>query len=258
MNIMRSIHRLFSPLIYRDGTAIVPAQVAPEWAERQFLRRLLHRLRVDCVIDVGANVGQYANILRLIGFQGTILSFEPSPQIFAKLASSSAHDERWHVFDYALGAEAGTIEFNIMQESEFSSVRQPSSRDTAQFESYNQVVERIDVAIERLDKVLPRLRSTYGFERPFLKTDTQGFDIEVLRGAAGIHCELSGIECELAIKHLYEDVKPWTEAIEEYIAAGFELAGIFDVHPRKSFFIECNCYFVRPDNAGSPLHGRRS
>lgn len=254
MNIMRSVHRLLSPLIYRDGTAIVPAQVAPEWAERQFLRRLLHRLRVDCVIDVGANVGQYANILRLIGFQGTILSFEPSPQIFAKLASASAHDDRWHVFDSALGAEAGTIEFNIMEASEFSSVRQPTRRDTAQFESDNQVVERIHVAIERLDQVLPRLRDAYGFQRPFLKTDTQGFDIEVLRGAAGVHRELAGIECELAIKHLYEDVKPWTEAIEEYVAAGFELAGIFDVHPRKSFFIECNCFFVRPQDAGTPVH----
>ena len=50
----RRIHRLLAPIIYRDGVALVPKNVGPDWGERQFLRRLLKRLQVECVFDVGA------------------------------------------------------------------------------------------------------------------------------------------------------------------------------------------------------------
>ena len=103
----RGIHRLLAPIIYRDGVAVVPPKVGPVWGERQFLRRLLKGLKVDCVFDVGANEGQYASELRLIGYRGTIVSFEPSPRSFERLSEVSEKDPDWHVFDFALGSVAG-------------------------------------------------------------------------------------------------------------------------------------------------------
>lgn len=245
MPLRRRIHRLLSRMIYNDGLALVPSNIAGPWAERQFIRRLLKRLNVDCVIDVGANEGQYASDLRLIGFKGTILSFEPDPATFSKLESISARDSRWHAFNFALGEVPTVAELNIMKRSVFNSFRRPSTSDTEYFASENQIVETIPVQVERLDTVLPDLRSRFGFERPFLKSDTQGFDVDVFRGAAGVHRELFGIQSELPIKHLYADSLPWTDAIREYASSGFELAGIFAVNPTEPILIECDCFFER-------------
>src|SRR4051812_49758697 len=54
-------------------------------AERQ-LAELLTRYAVNVVLDVGANVGQYGQLLRRVGYTGHIVSFEPVPACFAELS----------------------------------------------------------------------------------------------------------------------------------------------------------------------------
>ena len=51
---------------------------------------MLGELRVDCVLDVGANVGQFGDMLRTIGYMGTIVSFEPVDATFRTLAEHAA------------------------------------------------------------------------------------------------------------------------------------------------------------------------
>ncbi|HET6942312.1 MAG TPA: FkbM family methyltransferase [Sphingomicrobium sp.] len=240
----REIHRLLAPIIYRDGVAVVPPRVGPDWGERRFLRRLLKELRVDCVFDVGANEGQYASDLRLIGYRGTIISFEPSPRSFERLSQISDRDPYWHVFDFALGSEAGEAQFNRMKESVYDSLRQPTTEETRHHAQFNQVVERVTVRVERLDTPFPGLKRRFGFTRPFLKTDTQGFDLEVFRGAQSVHPELVGLQCELALKRLYKGAPLMTDVLPEY-ERGFVLAGLFAVNPREAEVDECNLFFER-------------
>jgi FkbM family methyltransferase len=241
----RRIHRFLAPIIYRDGVALVPPKVGPDWGERQFLRRLLKRLQVDCVLDVGANEGQYASELRLIGYRGTIISFEPSPRSFERLSSKSEGDPQWHVFDFALGSESGDAEFNRMKESVYDSLRKPTIEETRHHAVCNQVVERVTVRVERLDTLFPGLKRRFGFTRPFLKTDAQGFDLEVFRGAEFIHGELAGLQCELALKRLYEGAPLMSDVLPEYERANFVLAGLFAVNPREPEVDECNLFFER-------------
>jgi hypothetical protein len=136
-----------------------------------------------------------------------------------------------------------------MRASVLNSFREPSNQETDYAAYYNQVIERVDVKVERLDRILPRLRHAYGFARPFLKIDTQGFDLEVFRGAAGIHTTLVGVQSEIAIRRLYENVPTWTDVINEYTSADFELVGLFPVNPRERLLVECDCYFERAKRA---------
>lgn len=59
------------------------------------LRRFLTSFGVDCVFDVGANEGQYATMLRSIGYSGLIISFEPNPIVAAIARLRASRDRLW-------------------------------------------------------------------------------------------------------------------------------------------------------------------
>src|SRR6476660_4187567 len=96
------------------GYDIVPLR---DMKERDFalhLRELLARLHIDCVLDVGANAGQYHDFLRhRVLFQGTIISFEPVARHVDLLRERAKEDPAWHVEGYALGARNEQMEINV-------------------------------------------------------------------------------------------------------------------------------------------------
>jgi hypothetical protein len=85
---------------------IVPPDEEHIFHAVRYLRRLFDLLRIDCVLDVGANLGQYRDFLRdKVGYTGLIVSFEPIPshvQILKDRAQQS--DPDWQIEDCALGA----------------------------------------------------------------------------------------------------------------------------------------------------------
>jgi FkbM family methyltransferase len=250
MNVAGTIKRALSPLVYGEGFAIIPPKINPSWPQRKFLRQMLRRLHVDCVFDVGANVGQYASELRNLGYSGTILSFEPDPACFAALSAKSADDRHWHVYNVALGRTPGTAQFNVMVVPLFNSFREPSTRDTKLYAEPNKVKETIAVEIEVLRDIFPRLQAEHGFTTPFLKMDTQGFDLEVFAGAGDVIGSFAGLQSEVAVQKIYEDAPDWKDAITSYEAGGLTLAGMFAVNADREQLIEFDCYFVQGDSDG--------
>jgi FkbM family methyltransferase len=176
-----------------------------QYPEIQALRRFLTAFAVDCVFDVGANRGQYATMLRKdAGFSGTILSFEPNPDIFAQLCRRAASDAKWHVFNVALSDFDGTASFNIMAADQFSSLKKPAQEQDAIFADRNRVTRTVEMQCRRIDGLLPELREAYSFARPFLKMDTQGHDLSVCNGAAQALQEMAGVQTELGVRPIYE------------------------------------------------------
>lgn len=65
------------------------------------------------VLDVGANLGQYANSLFSAGFNGEVVSFEPLSDIHAKLVRNAAGNLRWRVHERcAVGEGSGRVTNN--------------------------------------------------------------------------------------------------------------------------------------------------
>jgi len=64
----------------------LPDVILDRLRELTRLRSLLESLRVNCVIDAGANQGQTVDLLRGIGFRGFIFSFEPLGSAFSTLS----------------------------------------------------------------------------------------------------------------------------------------------------------------------------
>ena len=61
--------------------------------ELETLSRFLSDFQVDCVLDVGANTGQYGVRLRQIGYRGLIVSFEPRDRASGRSGQIPRHLE---------------------------------------------------------------------------------------------------------------------------------------------------------------------
>lgn len=240
--------RVAEAIAGRLGLHVFPRSDAPAWPEEDYVRTLFARLKPDCVFDVGANVGQYGRSLRKLGFTGQILSFEPIPAVFADLERAAAHDDRWHCHPYALGRTSGRRSFNVMASNDFSSFLAPSRAADAEFTTDNVVKETIEVDLRTLDEVYPEMARRHGFANPFLKLDTQGFDLEVLRGGGQSLRHFCAMLSEINLRKLYEGAPDYAASIASFSELGFDVARLFPVHPYLILkLIELNCYSVRRD-----------
>lgn len=97
------------------------------------LRYLLWALDIECVLDVGANVGQYGLRLRALGYQGRIVSFEPYPRAHGLLQERVANDPKWSVVPYALGDRSGARALIAYADSSLNSFHEPSGEEPGRF-----------------------------------------------------------------------------------------------------------------------------
>src|SRR6056300_765065 len=58
-------------------------------------QKILNYFDINSVIDVGANIGQYALELRDLNYKGDIVSFEPLEKEFQILEKKSFRDSKW-------------------------------------------------------------------------------------------------------------------------------------------------------------------
>lgn len=195
-----------------------------KYEEGSFLIDVLARLRIDCLLDVGANKGQYAQKVRRMGYAGHIISFEPVPADYAILQQAAARDAKWHVLNVALGSVDEQREFNVIGPpgvTVLSSFLEPI-RDIMPKE-----VDSIPVQMRRLDTMLPEIEALTGPSATmFLKMDTQGFDLEVCRGCGDAIGRMAGLQSEISVKPLYENQPHFTGALAEYESLGFALMNL--------------------------------
>ena len=102
-----------------------------------------------------------------------------------------------------------------------------------------------EVDIRTLNDVWNESLGTLPRSRVFLKLDTQGWDLEVLKGAHDVLERLVGLQLEASLTPLYEGVPTFAQTVEYVAGLGFDLTGVFPVN-RDSLFrlIEVDCVFI--------------
>lgn len=209
---------------------------------------ILRELRVNCVLDVGANVGQFGRTLRRAGYQGRIASFEPLEEFATKLRRRATKDRDWQVHEYALGDEDTTAEINATPGASLSSLLPPSEFGKEWSHKLETSVKK-EITVRRLDGVLDEVLAGIDEPRIYLKLDTQGYDVAAFRGAGSRVRELLAMQSEVSCLPIYEGMPQLEEQLGEYRAAGFDIAGLFPVsmHRPTLRVLEFDAVLVRQE-----------
>ena len=195
-----------------------------------FISRVISDLGISLILDVGANRGQFAQSMRDIGYQGTILSFEPVAEQFDALQQAAQGDEKWRVFNVAAGDVNGARTINVMRSSVFSSFNRPSVESTAAFGADNEVVGQREVGVRRLDGLIDELGLSGSLNRTLLKSDTQGHEPNVFRGMGEKLRSVRAVLTEISSIPVYENTPDMLEIVSFLKENGFFPVSFFPVN----------------------------
>ena len=197
-------------------------------SEPRVLADILRFTRPDVVLDVGANLGQFGDQLLSLGYSGKLVSFEAIPNVHSQLQQHARHRSKsWIVAPCAaLGSRRGSIDINISANVLSSSVLPMREAHLSAAPTSN-YVDRQSVAMERLDQLARQFVPESA--RVFIKIDTQGYELEVFKGAADLLPQTAGLQLELSLAPLYEGAPTFMEMIAVLQSSGFEPFGVVPV-----------------------------
>ncbi len=175
------------------------------------------------VFDVGANIGQTVRQVRRFLPSSVIHSFEPVPSSFEKLCTNTQNFTNLTVNHAAVGAKPGTIEIIENAQSVMSSILPLGPAGWGVEKSRHTVtVQSVDSysSFHQVDFI------------DLLKIDTQGYEMEVLRGASEMmqSGKIGLIYLELIISDLYKDMAPLDELLKFLREKQYRLMSMYDVH----------------------------
>jgi FkbM family methyltransferase len=183
------------------------------------LARLLKQQRVDTVLDIGANTGQFALELLAHGYTGQIVSFEPLQEPWQTLSQSAASYPRWKVAERcALGDADGSATINVAGNSQSSSLL-PMAEQHEAAAPESRYVSQQSIVVRRFDGLADRyLRSG---ERHCVKLDVQGFEEQVIEGMAEHFATASVVLRELSLTTMYHGEPRFEDAMKRMRDLGF-------------------------------------
>lgn len=204
---------------------------------------LLRSISVDCIMDVGANRGQFSLSCRSVKPRVPVFAFEPIPaaaQVFRRV-HGAAPDVK--LVETAIGDSKGTAILHVSREADSSSVL-PIGKQQATLFPNTEEVATLSVSLNRLDDYAELWEER---KRMLLKIDVQGFELNVLRGSTSTlqSCQYIYVECSEV--ELYQGQALRHEVCEFLKTFGFVETQAFNQHFHQSKLIQADYLFSRPE-----------
>jgi FkbM family methyltransferase len=174
---------------------------------------------LHCVVDVGANVGDWSSaVLELVSPQKLIM-IEPGPAMFAELREKYMGSSGVELHNVAIGQTNGATTLRITRDTTGASILLPRE-EMKQLIGKNWTVEKeVECPLRTLDSLLADVP-----EISLLKIDVQGYEKPALAGATGTLAKTKFLLIELNYMPQYEGGS-WFGEIHELLtcAHGFVL-----------------------------------
>jgi len=213
--------------------------------------RLLNFLsiyEIDLVLDIGANRGQFAEMLISMGYKGRIVSFEALPDAHGELLQKAKpYGDRWMVAPaMALSDREGTTTFHLNSADATSSLLKVAEKSLSSMPGARPK-SKIEVRTIRIDRAIKEMGLDVA--RAFLKIDVQGAESLVLAGAEETLKVASGLIVELSFTQLYENQYLAFDVLPNLLAKGYEVYDIWQGYrdPRTYRLYQIDATLFHPD-----------
>lgn len=149
--------------------------------ERCFMKETLGLLEAPIVVDVGANDGDYSSAVMEVNGRARIFAFEPHPETYKRLSSRMSSAQNFIAVNSACGSVSGN----------FTLYDHAAGSGTEHASLHRDVIERFHKGESTQHVVSVTTLDQFAVDRGIklihlLKIDTEGNELEVLKGAAGL------------------------------------------------------------------------
>ena len=181
----------------------------------------MQKLGIDTILDIGANVGQFAAEARRAFPDAYIYSFEPLSDCYRQLSRAHAHDPLFTSANIALSDVEGEVEFHRSRSSPSSSLLPMASLHKTAFPT-TAAETIVKVRCRRLDGVALELRIGTHL---LVKMDVQGAEDRVIRGGRETIRRADVIITETSFFELYSGQPLFREIFDTIVEEGFRYVG---------------------------------
>ncbi len=202
----------------------------------------LESFDIKTVIDVGANIGQFAIDVRKLYHDADIYSFEPLPEPYSELLVNTKSFSKFNPYNFALGDYEGTTKMYSNEFSQSSSMLEMADSHKQAFPHTKNACS-ITVNIQTLDATVSELQLDADI---LLKIDVQGSEKQVLDGAKDTLNKVKIIIIETSYISLYKDQSLFGD-IHNYLAElGFRFHGNLGqlLHPTDGSILQGDSVFI--------------
>jgi FkbM family methyltransferase len=216
------------------------------------LRDLVRTNGVNLILDVGACDGGFVRFLRgPVGYRGKIISFEPTNDTFRMLCENLRADKNWRGCNVGIGdADSEGIINTYGNNRDFNSILSLRG-DSARSYGVNLASKSEQpIKIRTIDGLWGDLVEDIPDPIVYLKTDTQGHDPAVIRGATPRLKHIVAIQTELPALQLYDGMQSLPDSLKsmaslEYVPYGFH--PVNQLKEMNGMTPEYDVVFIRSD-----------
>jgi FkbM family methyltransferase len=206
----------------------------------------LLEMNIRTILDVGANVGQFATLAHAVFPSARIFSFEPLPDCFEELKLRLPENSQ--AFNMALGDRNAELDFyrastcspasSFLRMTKLHVETFPETRD-------GQEATPVKVKVRRLDEIASELELV---DNILLKLDVQGYEDKVIAAGTETLKRVSVAIVETSFLPLYDGQVLFGDVHELLLGSGFVFQGNLNqqFHPVDGRIVSADSIFVRP------------
>jgi len=178
---------------------------------------------INTVLDIGANVGQFAKLIHKVLPTAMIYSFEPLGECYEELKKRMQKVDGFRAFNTALGDANGDLEFHRNEFSPSSSALPMSDLHIRNY-PFTAEEQLIKVRSVKLDDMIEDLKIV---DNLLIKIDVQGFEHKVISGGRNTVRLATILIIETSFQSLYVG-QPLFEDVYDLLREDFRYMGALE------------------------------